>query len=219
MRQVRDPQMCGGYPDAGRGAHPAGRRHPVRQRRQDRPAAPEAAGGIPVPAVRPVPQHDGAAEHRRGRAGQEPPPDRGGGEAAAVPAGGRGGPEAGAALRRAAAAVRPGPHPGVGAQGHPAGRALLRPGQLPEIPAGAGAGGHAGRVPRHGAVGLPRPGGGVPELPPGVRHGPGPVPAGDHPGGAVPQPRHGGRRPALRLQELRRRPASRGLLCPFRTGG
>jgi len=63
--------------------------------------------------------------------------------------------EAGAALRRAAAAVRPGPNPGVGAHGHPAGRALLRPGQLPEIPAGTGAGRDTGRIPGHGAVGLP----------------------------------------------------------------
>ena len=114
-----------------------------------------AAGRVPVPAVRSVPQHDGAAEHRRSRAGQGPPPNRGGGEAAAVPAGGRGRPEAGAALRRAAAAVRPGPNPSVGAHGHPAGRALLRPGQLPEIPAGTGAGRDTGRIPGHGAVGLP----------------------------------------------------------------
>ena len=62
---------------------------------------------------------------------------------------------AGAALRRAAAAVRPGPNPSVGAHGHPAGRALLRPGQLPEIPAGTGAGRDTGRIPGHGAVGLP----------------------------------------------------------------
>ena len=67
--------------------------------------------------------------------------DRGGGEARGrFRLEARGRPEARAALRRAAAAVRPGPHPGVGAHGHPAGRALLRPGQLPEIPAGAGAG-------------------------------------------------------------------------------
>ena len=59
------------------------------------------------------------------------------------------------ALRRAAAAVRPGPNPSVGAHGHPAGRALLRPGQLPEIPAGTGAGRDTGRIPGHGAVGLP----------------------------------------------------------------
>ena len=38
---------------------------------------------------------------------------------------------------------------------HPAGRALLRPGQLPEIPAGTGAGRDTGRIPGHGAVGLP----------------------------------------------------------------
>ncbi len=61
----------------------------------------------------------------------------------------------GAALRRAAAAVRPGPNPSVGAHGHPAGRALLRPGQLPEIPAGTGAGRDTERIPGHGAVGLP----------------------------------------------------------------
>ena len=53
-------------------------------------------------------------------------------------------------------------------------------------------------------------GGGVPELPPGVCHRPGQIPACDHPGGAVPQPRHRGRCPALRLQELCRRPAKGG---------
>ena len=58
-------------------------------------------------------------------------------------------------FRLEAAAVRPGPNPGVGAHGHPAGRALLRPGQLPEIPAGTGAGRDTGRIPGHGAVGLP----------------------------------------------------------------
>jgi len=80
------------------------------------------------------PQHDGAAEHRRSRAGQGPPPNRGGGEAAAVPAGGRGRPEAGASSPAASSSgLRPGPNPSVGAHGHPAGRALLRPGQLPEI--------------------------------------------------------------------------------------
>ena len=43
----------------------------------------------------------------------------------------------------------------VADHGHPAGRALLRPGQLPEIPAGTGAGRDTGRIPGHGAVGLP----------------------------------------------------------------
>ena len=38
------------------------------------------------------------------------------------------------------------------------------------------------------------------------------------PGGAVPLPRHGGRRPALRVQELRRTPGPRGMPCSCRSG-
>ena len=112
---------------AGRGADHAGWRDPLRQRRQDRPAAPAAARGVSVPGLRPVSQHDGAAEHRRRCEGPGPPAGDGGGADPPVPAGGRGRPEAPAALRRPEAAGGPGPDPGIGAEGRSAGRALLPP--------------------------------------------------------------------------------------------
>ena len=131
---------------------------------------------------------------------------------AAVPAGGRGRPEAGAALRRAAAAVRPGPNPGVGAHGHPAGRALLRPGQLPEIPAGAGAGRTAGADSRARCSGSPMTGGRSSGTAAGcVSSDRGrSQPVTDPWGSCSAAPAHVGRCPALRLQATMPTPGPQG---------
>lgn len=87
---------------------------PVRQRKENRPAAAKEKGRLPVSAVRAVSTHDGRAEHPRRRA-RRPKAER---EQAVrevlprVPPGGTGEQPSESAFRWSAAAVRDGAHSG-----------------------------------------------------------------------------------------------------------